>query len=88
MSAGASWERGKALKRLIPMLYTADQIDAVDRQTNDILSFHIADFTAHRSLEEQMLGLARDCYIQGLLDGHSPEVRAAMASTPKGSKHE
>lgn len=79
MSAGASWERGKALKQLVPMLYTADQIAAVDRQTKDILAFHVADFTAHRSLEEQMLGLARDCYIQGLLDGNSPAVTSLLS---------
>lgn len=69
--------------------FPVEQVAAAMRQVSPILHFHVAGFTALRSVDEQMQKLALDSYIQGLLDGASSEVRAAleraMAATDSGS---
>lgn len=57
-------------ERLVTAQFTAEQMDAVDKQARDIVQFHVAGFTAYKDIESQMCALARDCYIQGLLDGN------------------
>ena len=61
-------------KRIREMVETCqfppEQVAAAMRQCQPILSFHVAGFTALRSVDEQMQKLALDCYIQGLLDGN------------------
>lgn len=57
-------------ERVVTAQFTAEQMAAVDRQTQDILHFHITGFSASKDIDSQMWALARDCYIQGLLDGN------------------
>lgn len=65
--------------------FPAEYVAAAMRQVQPILSFHVAGFTALRSVDEQMQKLALDSYIQGLIDGASPEVRCALDQNLSGS---
>ena len=58
--------------------FPADQVAAAMRQCAPILHFHVSAFTPLQPVDAQMQKLALDCYIQGLLDGASSEVRAAL----------
>lgn len=68
-------------ERVVTAQFTAEQMSAVDKQCQDIVHFHIAGFSATKDIDSQMWALARDCYIQGLLDGN--QVRPVVdAMTP------
>ncbi len=58
--------------------FPPEHVAAAMRQCAPILSFHVAMFTPLQPVDAQMQKLALDCYIQGLLDGASSEVRAAL----------
>lgn len=55
--------------KLVCMEAEAGWVKAVDEQLHDILGYHAATVDASRPLREQFRALARDCYLQGLLDG-------------------
>lgn len=58
--------------------FPALEVVAAMRCCQPILSYHVAMFTPLQPVDAQMQKLALDCYIQGLLDGASSEVRAAL----------
>lgn len=60
----------KALRaKLVSVNVPQDQVDTVEKQIRDVIALHMAQFSAHVSIESQMRSLALDCYTQGLLDG-------------------
>ena len=58
--------------------FPADQVAAAMRCCQPILSYHVAMFTPLQPVDAQMQQLALDCYIQGLFDGASSEIRMAL----------
>lgn len=46
-----------------------DGVAMLDKQLHDILGYHVESFNSHHRLDLAMKSLARDCYLQGLIDG-------------------
>lgn len=64
-----TWHTKRLLKNLATCSFQAEQAAAAQAQIADIVDYHVATFSVTKDIQEQMRGVAFDCYVQGLLDG-------------------
>lgn len=93
-TAQPTWEMSKVLtKRLrdkvVTCSFPVEDAAVAKAQIQDIVAYHAANFSPHKSFMDQMDALAFDCYVQGLIDGEQlciePLVCRNEAGWPDGT---
>lgn len=71
--------------RLAAMPTTPEHVAQMDERTSDILGYHLCSLDVNRPLSDKFRALARDCYLQGLMDGSQLNKRKDIARVPLGA---
>lgn len=61
-------------KGLARMDLNAEQVKLIDAQISLVVDYQLGKLTAYTPLRDQFKELARNCYLQGVLDGNQARM--------------